>query len=349
MPASRIANFPYLHSVRPLVASHYPPEYHSFMYSADMGKLPRSNERVENYMFYNSSNTAWTFVMPIMLVTRTTIIDSAAICLIGSGVNNDGNMTPLIGATFNYVWFTPSGTSVTYASTSVTTGTAAATATATWTAGSKTVTLAGLTGTPATGQTLTLDPIPSASDSASRATPNGFGVVTYNAGGPSVTLSHAPTASGSGAVGFYNRRPLSDLNQVVYCNADNVPYTVYGGGDFVSGGNVDEGGFAMAATYDTAASTDLLGPEAFGGDPPYMDFPPSGESWGAAASYTIVNNCCVVDKSGGGNRGQGKALGLMMHAGWGNISPAEARDRLQSVRLLVTIRHRSSVTGGKGG
>jgi hypothetical protein len=318
-----------------------------------MGKLPRSNAQVENYMFYNSSNASWTCVMPIMLVSRTTIIDSAAICLIGSGINNDGNYAPINGAMFNYVWFTPNGTSVTYAAGTVSTGvTAAATATATWTAGSKTVTLTSVSGTPTTGQTLSLSSLPSSSDSASRATPHGFGVVTYTGGGsPSVTLSHAPTASGSGAVGFWNRRPLADLNQVVYCNADNVPYTVYGGGDFVSGGTVDEGGFSLTyPTYDTAASTDLLGPEAFAdASPPYMDFPASGESWGASASYTIVNNCCVVDKSGGGDRGQGKALGLMMNMGFGNISPAEVRDRLQAVRLLVTIRHRSSTTGGKGG
>jgi hypothetical protein len=317
-----------------------------------MSKLPRSNTKVENYMFYDSSDNSWTCVMPIMLVSRTTIIDSAAVCLLGSGVNNDGNFDHINGAMFNYVWFKPSGTTVTEVSASTTTGsTAAATATATWTAGSKTVTLASVSGTPATGQTLTLNSTVSASDSASRATPNGFGVVSYTGGGsPSVTLSHAPTASGSGTVGFFSRRPISDLNQVIYCNSDNVPYVVYGGGDFVSGGTVAEGGFSLTyPSYDTAASTDLLGPEAFGENPPYMDFPSTGEGWGAAASYTIVNNCCVVDRSGGGDRGQGKALGLIMNMGFGNISPAEVRDRLQAVRLLVTIRHRSSITGGKGG
>lgn len=348
MPASRIANFPHLHTVRPLVGSHYPPEYHSFMYTADLGKLPRSSLKVENYMFYNSANSGWTCVLPIMLVSRTTIIDSAAIMMLATGAGNDGNPGVFNGAMVNYAWMPPSATSLTTMDTS-TVVTASATATATWTAGSKTMTLTGVTGTPAIGNTVVLNSAPTLDESSQRATPNTFGVTAVT-GSPatSVTLHAAPTASGSGGISFYPPRPISQITNALYCNADGEPYYVYGGGDF--NGTAVNGGFGITyPTYDTAADTSLLGSEAFGGSPPYMDFPESGESWGASASYTIVNNACVVDRAGGGNRGQGKALALVFEAGYGAISPAQVRARLEGVRFLVTIRHRSSSTGGKGG
>lgn len=346
---SRIANEVHLNTVRPLIGSHYPPEYHSFMYSADLGKLPRSNTNVENYMFYDSATGAWTCVMPIMLVARTTIIDAASIMIISSGLNNDGNAGPFNGGFLNYGWMKAQATSVTLAS-SDTVVTASGTATASWTAGSKTLTLTGVTGTPAIGDTIKLNSPPSQDDAAQRATPNTFGVTAVAGGAASVTMSHAPTASGSAAVTFYPRRPISQLNTMLYCNSANEPYLVYG--DPVTGATLNSGGFGITyPNYDTGADTSLLGPEAWGGEsgPPYMDYPSTGENWGAAASYQIINNCCVVDRAGGGDRGQGKALALVWYIGYGNISPAQVRDRLQGVRFLVTIRHRSSVTGGKGG
>ena len=347
---SRVANEVHLNTVRPLIGSHYPPEYHSFMYSADLGKLPRSNTDVENYMFYNSATQAWTCVMPIMLVARTTIIDAAAIILTSSGNSNDGTSGGFNGGILNYGWMKAQATSITVTGTE-TVVTASGTATATWTAGSKTLTLTSVTGTPAIGDTIKLNTPPSQDDAIQRATPNTFGVTAVT-GSPatSVTMSHAPTASGSAAVTFYPRRPISQLNKMIYCNSANEPYLVYG--DPVTGATLDSGGFAITyPTYDTGADTSLLGAEAWGGEggPPYVDYVQSGEAWGASASYQIINNCCVVDRAGGGDRGQGKALALVWHIGYGNISPAQVRDRLQGVRFLVTIRHRSSITGGKGG
>lgn len=347
---SRIANEVHLNTVRPLIGSHYPPEYHSFMYSADLGKLPRSNLEVENYMFYDSATNGWVCVMPIMLVARTTIIDAASIIIISSGLNNDGNAGSYNGGMLNYGWMKAQATSITDASAN-TVVTASGTATATWTAGSKTLALTSVSGTPAIGDTIKLTTPPSQDDSAQRATPNTFGVTAVT-GSPatSVTMSHAPTASGSGAVTFYPRRPISQLHKMLYCNSANEPYLVYG--DPVTGATITNGGFGITyPSYDTGADTSLLGPEAWGGEggPPYMDYVASGENWGAAASYPIINNRCVVDRAGGGDRGQGKALALVWQQGYGNISPAQVRDRLQGVRFLVTIRHRSSVTGGKGG
>jgi len=349
---SRIANEVHLNTVRPLIGSHYPPEYHSFMYSADLGKLPRSNQNVENYMFFDPVGNQWTCVMPIMLVSRTTIIDSASIVITSSGINNDGQVGPYNQGMVNYGWMKTQATSITNAD-GETSVTASGTATATWTAGSKTLTLTSVTGTPAIGDSIRLNALPSLDEAAQLATPNTFGVTAVT-GSPatSVTMSHAPTASGSGAVTFYPRRPISQLHTMLYCNSANEPYLVYG--DPATGGaTLAAGGFGISIpSYDTGADTSLLGPEAWSGEggPPYMDYPSDGEAWGQAASYPIINNCCVVDRAGGGNRGQGKALALVWHTGfYGNISPAQVRDRLQGVRFLVTIRHRSSVTGGKGG
>ena len=345
---SRIANEIHLSTVRPLIGSHYPPEYHSFMYAADFGKLPRSSEKFENYMFYDSSNGVWHCVMPIMLVTRTVIIDSAAITLTGSGFSNDGSLNAMSSGWVNYAWLT-TGAGTLYGSNGAGEGGGAiSTASATWTAGSKTLTVTSVTGSPAVGATIYFQGATTAQRVA-RATPNTFGVtaVSVASGSGTFTMSHAPTESGSGSITLYARRPLSQISQILYCNSAGEPYLVYGV-DFSTGGELGASGFNVSLpAYDTAADNSLLGSEA--GSVLYGDFPESGESWGGASSYPIVNNCCVVDRTGGGNRGQGKALALIWSFNYNNISPAEVRDRLQGVRFLVTIRHRSSLTGGKGG
>ena len=196
--------------------------------------------------------------------------------------------------------------------------------------------------------------------------PYGFGIVSQLTGTTGGTgtykMSAAPTAAASSqTLNLYNRIAVSEISQVLYSNSDGEPYLIYGktlpANEYNKPENGPELGEGFAVTfpsYDTGTSTDLQGPDAYSNiPPPYMDFPPSDEGvWGASASYPIVNNVAIVDRAGGGPRGVGKALAIVVSIQSGGpeaIAPHQIRMRLSELRMLVTIRHRSALNGGKGG
>lgn len=362
MPAGdRLSKLLHINTVPTLMSSHYPPEYHSFMYSATLASTPRTARLRENFIFYDGTS-AWTVVLPIMLVTRTTILDSAAVMLLSSGVNNLGDQPSSLtnSAVINYGWLRADRSSVTASSSSANSSTVAgAVANVSWTAGSTTLTVTSkASGTIAIGQTLFTNA--NQAQQIARSTVQGMGIIaqlTGTAGGAGTyTLSSAPTASGSNAsVDFYPPRPQSELSDLLYSDSSGNPYLIYGNTGVVSTGpTLDEGFTITYPQYDTGASEDLLGPEAWDKNAegaergPHYDLPASGEAWGAAASYPLLNNSCVVDRAGGGDRGIGKALALVARVGGGSsVCPEQIRNRLGEMRMLITIRHRSSFTGGR--
>lgn len=364
--ASRIANSQGISTTYPLVSSHYPPEYHSFMYSANFSNLPKRGP-VENFMFWNTAGTLCHIVMPVLLVTRTTIVDSAAIMLLGSGPSDSGGIgnSLLQGCVINYAWMKDSATSLSGGVAQPTP--ACAITSASWTANSTTLTVTTVgSGTITPGQTIITSSIPGATDLRNKVGPYGFGIVSQLTGTTGGTgtykMSSAPTAAASAqTLNLYNKTSVSNISDVLYSNSAGEPYLLYGKTLPANEYNKPENGPELGTDgvpitlpgYDTGASSDLLGPSAYSDiPPPYMDFPSDGENWGASASYPIVNNVAVVDRASGGLRGVGKALAIVVSIQSGSeetMSPPQIRSRLSEIRMLVTIRHRSSLSGGKGG